>query len=161
MTRTARHQAGFTLMELLITVAIVGILAGMAVPMVELSVKRSQEQELRAELRRIRDAIDAYKRAVDDGRIAAAASESGYPKSLNVLVDGVENVKDPKKGKLYFLRRLPRDPLARNAAADAADTWGKRSFASPPDDPQPGEDVFDVHSLARGVGLNGVPYREW
>ncbi|HEX7888787.1 MAG TPA: type II secretion system protein [Ramlibacter sp.] len=156
-----KRARGFTLMELLVTVAILAILAGMAVPTVELAARRSKEQELRTELRRIREALDAYKRAVDDGRLAAAANESGYPKSLQALVDGVENVKDPKKGKLYFLRRVPRDPFAGEKVADAADTWGLRSYASAADDPQPGEDVFDVYSRARGTGINGVPYRAW
>lgn len=160
MSATSR-QSGFTLIELLVTVTIVGILAALAVPLAQLSVQRSKEQELRAQLRQIRQAIDDYKHAADDGRIAAPAGDPGYPKSLAVLVEGVENVKDPRKGKLYFLRRLPRDPMAPDGIADAADTWGKRSSASPPDDPQPGEDVFDVHSLATGTGLNGVPYHAW
>lgn len=161
MVRTASRQAGFTLIELLVTVTIVGILATVAVPMVELTVKRNKEQQLRADLRAIRTAIDDYKRAVDDGRIATVAGASGYPRSLSVLVDGVDNLKDPNKGKLYFLRRLPRDPMAADGVPDAADTWGQRSSASPPDDPQPGQDVFDVRSLARGTGLDGVPYRDW
>jgi general secretion pathway protein G len=157
-----RHRhAGFTLIELVITVAIVAILASAALPMAEVAVQRSREQELRGALRQIREAIDAYKQAVDEGRVPKALDESGYPKSLQVLVDGVEDAKSPRKAKIYFLRHLPRDPLTRdsNAAADA--TWGRRSYASPPDDPQEGDDVYDVYSQAKGVGLNGIPYREW
>jgi general secretion pathway protein G len=154
------RQAGFTLVELMITVAIVGVLASVAVPLVTLTVQRSKEQELRAGLRQIRQAIDAYKQAVDEGKIAAAANESGYPRSLAVLVDGVENVKDPKKGKLYFLRRIPLDPMAGNAL-EPGEPWGTRSYSSTADDPQAGEDVFDVYSLSKGMGLNATRYREW
>ncbi|MFN3717093.1 MAG: hypothetical protein ACK4R8_10260, partial [Thiobacillus sp.] len=62
---------------------------------------------------------------------------------------------------LYFLRRLPRDPFYPDASVPAAETWGLRSYASPPDAPVPGRDVFDVHSLSTAKGLNGLPYREW
>ena len=152
---------GFTLIELVVTVAIVGVLALAAAPLLETTVRRQQESELRAALREIRGAIDAYRRAVDDGRIAKRADESGYPTRLEDLYQGVDNRQDPGKGKLYFLRRLPRDPFNNDPALDAAQTWGKRSYASPPDAPVEGADVFDVYSLSPGVGLDGVPYREW
>ncbi len=89
------------------------------------------------------------------------AGESGYPKRLEDLVEGVEDQKNPKKERIYFLRRIPRDPLAPRPALAAAETWGKRSYASPPDEPREGDDVFDVFSLASGTGINGRPYREW
>jgi general secretion pathway protein G len=86
---------------------------------------------------------------------------SGYPKSLEVLVEGVEDVKSPTKARIYFLRRIPRAPFATDASVDAAKTWGIRSYDSPPDEPGEGEDVFDVYPLHEGTGINGVPYREW
>ena len=156
-----RRAAGFTLIELVVTMAIVGILASVAVPLGALSVQRAKEQELRSALRQIREALDTYKRAADEGRVLRRADGTGYPRSLDELVGGVEDAKTPVQAKIYFLRRLPRDPFHPDAGAAAADTWGKRSYASPPDAPAEGADVFDVYSLSERVGLNGVAYREW
>jgi general secretion pathway protein G len=156
----ASRRGGFTIIELVVTVAILAVLATAAVPMSELVHQRSKERELRAALREIREGIDAYKRAFDDNRIEHLADDSGYPRKLGVLVTGVQDVKDENKRKIYFLRRIPRDPLADEDTA-AEETWGIRSYESPPDAPKEGKDVFDVYSLSDGVGLNGVPYREW
>ena len=156
-----KRCGGFTLIELLITVAIVALLATAALPLTELTVQRSKEQELRASLRQIREGIDAYKKAVDDGHIIKSIDESGYPKSLDQLVEGVEDAKNPNKAKIYFLRRIPRDPMSTDRRASGAETWGKRSYKSSPEDPQEGEDVYDVYSKSTGTGINGIPYREW
>lgn len=156
-----RHGAGFTLIELVVTLALLGVLAMMAAPMAEVAVQRSREQELRTALREIRIAIDRYKRASDQGLITRLVGASGYPPNLDVLVSGVQNLQDPKGGRMYFLRRLPRDPFAATTEPSAAATWGLRSYASAPDDPHEGDDVFDVYSRAPGVGLNGQSYREW
>jgi general secretion pathway protein G len=152
---------GFTLIELVVTVAIIAVLASIALPFNELVVQRSKEQDLRRGLREMRDAIDAYKQASDEGRLQKRAGESGYPKKLEDLVAGVEDQKNPKKERIYFLRRLPRDPFAVDPALAPAETWGKRSYASPPDDPREGDDVFDVFSLSTATGINGRPYKEW
>lgn len=161
MTRTFGQRSGFTIVEMAITVAIVGILATALLPLAELTVKRTREHELRHALREIRTAVDAYKKAADQGRVAKAADASGYPPTLEVLAAGVVGAKDAAGRRIYFLRRIPRDPLFEDPGVSAAETWGKRSYASPPDNPQPGKDVFDVYSLSEGTGINGVPYREW
>jgi general secretion pathway protein G len=145
---------GFTLIELLIVVAIVALLASVAAPLAELGYQRGKEQELRHALREIREAIDAYKRASDDGKIERKADASGYPPSLAALVEGVEEKTSPEKSKIHFLRRIPKDPLT-------GEDWGLRSYASPANDPQPGKDVYDVYSRSDEVGLNRIPYREW
>ncbi|MDB5804007.1 MAG: ral secretion pathway protein GspG [Betaproteobacteria bacterium] len=156
----AYRQRGFTLIEVLITLTILGILASALMPLMELDARRGREEELRHALREIRGAIDAYKHAADTGQIAKAADASGYPPSLEVLVEGVPALNSPTSARVYFLRRLPRDPLAPNTLAPAA-TWGKRSYASPPEPPAAGDDVFDVYSLAEGDGINGIAYRRW
>lgn len=154
-------KRGFTLIELLVTLAILSVLATVTVPLAQVQVQRAKEQELRMALREIRVAIDAHKRAADEGRIARQVGASGYPADLDVLVQGVEDRRDPKRRKLFFLRRVPRDPFATDDAVADADTWGLRSYASEPDDPQPGEDVYDVYSRSTLTGLNGAPYRQW
>ncbi|MDD5297054.1 MAG: type II secretion system protein [Rhodocyclaceae bacterium] len=156
-----RRNSGFTLIELAVTVAIVGILAAAAVPVLEMSAQRAKEMELRSDLRQIREALDAYRKAGDEGRIAKAAGSSGYPRKLEDLVEGVDDITSPNKVKVYFLRRLPRDPFGSDPSLAAGATWGKRSYASSPESPEPGEDVYDVYSLSQRTGLNGVPYRQW
>ena len=158
---TRATNRGFTLIELLVTVAIVGLLSTIALPVSELAVQRSKEQELHSALRQIRGAIDAYKQAWDEGRIATTIGKSGYPPTLQTLVDGVEDPYDPEKKKIYFLRRVPRDPFATDPALAAADTWGKRSYASGADNPQEGEDVYDVYSTTPGLDMRGIAYRDW
>jgi general secretion pathway protein G len=153
--------AGFSLIELLAAAAIVGILATVAVPFVETTARRQKEHELRQALRDIRNAVDAYKQATDSGRVDMQKGESGYPPTLDVLTQGVEDAENRDGPKIYFLRRLPRDPFVADLSVPAASTWGKRSFDSPPDRPREGADVFDVYSTSSLVGLNGQPYREW
>ena len=160
-TRVSLASRGFTLIELVITVAIIAVLASVALPLNELIVTRAKEQDLRRSLREIRDGIDAYKQAWDDGRLTKSPNETGYPKNLDDLVKGVEDQKSPKRDKIYFMRRIPRDPFTTSETLTNAETWGKRAYQSPPDDPKEGEDVFDVFSLATGTGINGRPYKEW
>ena len=162
MSGRGQPTCGFTLIELVVTVAIVALLSTVAFPLAEVVVKRSKEQELRLALREIRTALDAYMQAVEEGRIVQSMEQSAYPASLKILVEGVPDASSPdRKRKIYFLRRVPRDPMFSDPAQPAEETWGKRSYASPAEEPEEGEDVFDVYSLAPGIGLNGIPYRDW
>jgi len=155
------RAGGFTLIELVITLAIIGLLATAAMPLAQLVSKREKEAELRASLREIRTAIDAYHHAAETGHIKLEIGQSGYPPDLATLYTGVEDAASEKKNNLYFLRRIPRDPFFPDASVSAEQTWGLRSYASPADDPQPGDDVYDVYSLSRAKGLNGIAYRQW
>jgi len=154
-------KSGFTLIEVLITLAIVSILAAVAIPTTQLAVKRNKERELRNAVVQNREALDAYKQAVEQGRIARQAGDSGFPPTLDALTTGVDDKKNPAGGKIVFLRRIPRDPFYPDASVPAAATWGKRSYASPADRPKEGADVFDIYSLSADIGLNGVPYQGW
>jgi general secretion pathway protein G len=155
-----RLAYGFSLIEMMAVLAILAILASAAIPMTQLAVQHSKEQQLQVSLRQLREAIDAYKRAADEGRIAKKVGESGYPRSLDDLVRGVEDLRDANKAKIYFLRRIPTDPMAPQGLV-GAESWRKRSYVSPPDDPKEGDDVFDVFSRNENVGLNGISYQKW
>lgn len=161
MTGPDRRAQGFSFIELIASLAIMGVLLLAAMPVAQMAMKRRQELELRQALAEIRGGLDRYKRAADAGRVAVESGASGYPPDLQVLVDGVEDIASPKRAKLYFLRRIPRDPFYPGETEEPAQTWGLRSYASPPDQPEEGEDVFDVHSLSSERGLNEVPYAQW
>ena len=160
------HQSikGFTLVELIVTVTIVAILASAVTPMLQMTYQRSKENQLRADLRRIREAIDAYKNAADQGRIKKNIDETGYPPNLEVLVDGTVDEKDVNKNRLKFLRRIPIDPMLAKDKVDIenmSNNWGLRSYQSDAENPQEGADVYDVYSRSEQIGINGVPYAKW
>jgi general secretion pathway protein G len=158
------RRGGFTLVEMLIVVAIIAILASAAFPLVQLNAQRNREQELRLALRQIRSALDTYKQAYDakPSRIEQHTGATGYPRKLEELAKGIDDISAPDKKKIYFLRRLPRDPMfVGDPDVPAEETWGLRCYASSPDEPKEGDDVFDVYSLSAKTGLNGIPYREW
>jgi general secretion pathway protein G len=152
---------GFSLIELLVVLAILSVLASIALPVGETIFRRQQEQYLRTSLREIRAGIDAYKNAVDEGRIGKNAGASGYPESLEILVEGKEDLRDPNRRKIYFLRRIPVDPFAKEVSAGGRLSWKKRSYQSDAADPKEGEDVFDVYSGSKQVGTNNIPYNQW
>lgn len=156
-----RCMPGFTLIELLVSLAILGVLCTLAVPVTQVTVQRRQEQELRRALHEIRQGLDAYKRACEQGRIAKALASNCYPANLELLVDGVPDLRSPKLAKLFFLRRLPREPFNADPALTDGQTWGKRSYASEASEPQEGADVYDVYATSGKTGLNDVAYRKW
>ncbi|MCW5624538.1 MAG: type II secretion system protein [Burkholderiales bacterium] len=161
MVPPPRRRFGFTLIEVLVSLAIVAVLAALVAPMVIAANKRGKEQELRVALRQIRQAVDDYKLAADQGRVLVLPGQTRYPPSLAALATGVADLQDAQGRRIYFLRRVPRDPFAGNSQQAAEETWGLRSSQSDPDKPEPGADVFDVYSRSDAIGLNGVPYRQW
>jgi general secretion pathway protein G len=146
---------GFTLIELLITVTVISILVGVAVPLARNSIKRQKEVELRSALREMRTAIDKYKDACDRGFIMQKVDTECYPETLEVLVEGVQMVGQVDK-KLKFLRRIPVDPMTNST------DWGKRSYQ---DDLKAmswgGQNVFDVYTTSEGTAFDGTKYKEW
>jgi len=158
--RRARRR-GFTLIELMVSILVMAILAVMVEHIFEIMATRKREQALYVDLRLLRGAIDAYKHAYDAGRIAPVEGSSGYPKNLQALVDGADDALDPNHGKLRFLDQIPGDPMERDKSIAPADTWAPRAYASDPNDPRPGADVYDVHSKSTRPGLNGAAYSLW
>ena len=148
----SRGDAGLTLIELIITVAVVSILAGAAVPVARFQVKREKEKQLRRDLWEMRDAIDHYKDAADKGGIQTKADSFNYPPDLETLVNGVEI----QTKEVRFLRRIPADPITGTAE------WGLRAMQDDPDsDSWGGQNVFDVHSKSTGTALDGTKYNTW
>lgn len=154
-----RTERGYTFVELLIVVTLLGILAAAAMPLVRVSVRRQKEAELRYTLREVRLAIDRYKDAVDRGMIGGTyvrLGSEGYPPDLKTLVEGVPVANDASGRRLKFLRRIPLDPIMNST------DWGLRAYQDSPDSMSwGGGNVFDIYSKAPGKGLDGVPYRQW
>jgi general secretion pathway protein G len=159
-----RIKKGFTLVELLITLAILAVLATAIMPLAKVAVKREKEIELHRDLRIIREAIDAYKKLADEKKIEVEEDSEGYPPDLETLVKGVElkQEKTDEKGQksgskiVKFLRRIPRDPMT-----DSFD-WGLRSYQDEPDkDIWGGENVYDVYTKSNATALDGTKYRDW
>ena len=152
---------GFTIIELLVVMAILGILSVAIMPLSEMLVTSQKERELKQALWEIRSAIDEYKKVVTSVDNAVPNSAAGYPPNLQVLVDGITHPKPEAGGRhVYFLRTMPRDPFA-DKALPADQTWRLRSFTSPSEKPAPGAEVFDVHSSSDGEALNGSRYAKW
>jgi general secretion pathway protein G len=156
-----KRRPGFTLTEMLVTAAILGVLAGAAIPLAKTAVKRGREIELHRALRTIREAIDAYKKLADEKKIEVESDSSGYPPDLKTLVDGVtlkadDKNPDAKERLIKFLRRIPRDPMTDSTE------WGLLSSEDEPGASSWGEeDVFDVYTRSRAKALDGTPYRDW
>jgi len=158
MKQSAR---GYTLIELMIVLAVLGVLAAMAMPMADITAQRSKEAELKRCLWEIRDALDAYKAARVSGAIPGDSSAPLYPPSLDTLVEAIPDARPIAKGQvLRFLRRVPRDPFADNLLP-ASETWGLRSYLSEASKPSIGADVYDVYSKSSQRALNGTSLKDW
>ena len=157
--RPHRTSGGFTILEMLITLTILGILAAGVIPITRNSIKHQREMELREAVRNIREAIDRYKRFNDTNPGAIPIEErtqTGYPKTLQILVDGFVPAGIVNNTKIRFLRRMPVDPMTGNAE------WGTRAYADAPDsDGGGGDDVYDVFSKSEASGMNGTKYKDW
>lgn len=164
MAELFQRRKGFTIVEMLVTLAILAILATAVMPLAKIAVKREKEIELRRNLRLIREAIDAYKKLPDEKKIEVEEDSEGYPPDLETLVKGVElkEEKADEKGKrsgqktIKFLRRIPKDPMT-----DSFD-WGLRSYQDEPDaEVWGGENVYDVYTKSMAKALDGTKYKDW
>ncbi len=151
-TGFSRGEAGVTLVELIVTVAILAILASAAVPITRFEKKREKERELHYDLWTMRRAIDNYKDAADKNAFQTKVDSQGYPPDLQTLVNGV----DVQGKKVKFLRRIPVDPMT------GKDEWGQRSMQDDPDsDSFGGQNLFDVYSKSTDTALDGTKYSTW
>ena len=150
---------GYSFVELLVVTTIVLILASAVQPLARVTIQRQKEVELRRVLREMRDAIDKFKDAADQGMIPTTelkANSEVYPPDLDTLVEGVSVANDASGRKLKLLRRVPLDPITGEAE------WGKRAYQDKPDTSSwGGQNIFDVYSLSGGTGLDGTKYRDW
>lgn len=155
LTGMFKQNEGVTLIELVATMAIISILMTGIIPLSQVSYKRSREIVLKQNLRKIRSAIDEYKKVVNEGKISKDAGESGYPETLEVLVEGVV-LKGPVPRKMKFLRRIPPDPMSPDGE------WNFRSYTDDHDSEiWGGQDVYDVYSKSDGQALDGSYYKDW
>jgi general secretion pathway protein G len=150
---------GYSFVELLVVTTIILILASAVQPLARVTIQRQKESELRRALRDMRDAIDKFKDAADQGMIPSTelkAGSEGYPPDLETLVEGVSVANDASGRKLKLLRRVPVDPMTGQA------DWGLRAYQDKPDATTwGGQNVFDVRSLSGGTALDGSKYKDW
>ena len=151
------NRSGFTIIELIIVIAIISTLAVVAIPMVETSVKREWEIVLKRSLREIRSAIDDYHEFVLKNKIKHDEETYGYPEDLDILVKGVEYRDKNNNARIKrFLRKIPADPMTGSAE------WGQRSYQDKRDSTHwGGENVWDIYSKSDKKALNGSYYKDW
>jgi general secretion pathway protein G len=165
LVKWLHSRIGLSLLELIVTITILGILAAGVMPLVRNTALRSKEIELRRNLRVLRIAIDDYKKTFDAMPDGPLKTGSGYPKDLQELVDGKDFGKSPKGDdiKKKFLRRKVLNPLDPKSADDDKQWgWELRSYKDKSDSSKwGGEDVYDVYAPQEGTALDGSKYKEW
>lgn len=163
MSVRVKRQKGLTLMEMLVSLAILAILAGIAMPFAKIAVTRQKEVELRKSLREIRSAIDRFHEDWREGKISKffeGVSERGYPLGLEVLVEGAERG-DAQGTRIRYLRRIPKDPFA-DPALSAREHWEilpyeQKRFATFFEK----GDLYDIRSKSERKGIDGSFYDQW
>jgi len=158
-----KRHGGFTIVELLVTLALIGIAAAVVLPFGAMMQTRAKEAELRVALRTIRQALDGYKAAADAGVIDKPTGASGYPPNLDVLAQGVPRsaALGANSAPMVFLRRVPRDPFFADRDVPAAQTWNVRRYGAKEGDFSAGADVFDVSSKSSATALDGSKVGDW
>ncbi|AZI88680.1 type II secretion system protein [Kosakonia cowanii] len=155
------QRNGFTLIEMLVSLALLATLASAAIPIYQRQIQQRNEETLRVALREIRTALDRYAQLSEEGIIEKEADMSNWPVSLNQLVDGVINKKSANREKIYLLRAIPRDPFCDCEGKPNSETWRLRASTQAPGESTGGKDIWDVSSTSMQPGLNGVPYAQW
>ncbi len=164
MKITLNNNRGITLIELIVTMAVLAILASVILPSAQMTIRRTREIELRRDLRQVRTAIDDYRKAYDqavaDKKLNASLDKSNCPETLQVLIDGYD-FGGAVNYKKKFLRKIPADPFNPPKPGDAP-KWGLRSYEDEPDSTSwGGEDVYDVYSLSGETAIDGTKYKDW
>ncbi len=156
-------EDGFSLVEILMALAILAILAAVTMPYAETTVRRDKELELRQDLRQMRGAIDQFHDDWENGvipKLGTGTSDDGFPKTLAVLMEGVE-LSGPKPSRQKYLRRIPENPFG-DKGLPPEEQWAFHSYADAPGSAfWGGQDVYDVYCPGDEKALDGSYYHDW
>jgi general secretion pathway protein G len=149
------RRRGVTLIELLVAVAVLGILAGVALPLAQVTAIRTRELDLRRSLRSIRQGIDQFKLEYDKARTNVRDAQEAFKKKVSVDRSGYPLTLD-EMVETKILRRVPHDPMTADGK------WVARSFSDNPESSlSDAKDVYDIRSASKAVALDGTKYDTW